>query len=1257
MDAVLTIFRPLDDWAETRALIYLKDGGLRCDPRKTLPSLRWNAEEHRVANVDEIADVLRNDPGPSVLVQGRLIDPGRRRIFRRSKGPTATLRDGGTGVCIIDFDSVEFPNPLNWPADPEEPARHCRAKLPDAFRRAGCYWYFSASMGFKSGIRIRLMFLLDQNVPLVKIPLWLSMSGCDLSIYGAQSIVLFNRPEIAPGARDPIAVRDGVLAGEPLVRVPLGDLEELQPRSGGRDRSPREAQDVVAPLPAAPHMEGGWDRHLSLFGSEEFGCHNPLRWTIGEYVFRRPADEHRDPDALTRALHRAIGEFKPNERYDAAYLYKRREDAATWAKNMVDVWRQKQASEFEAVESAQEATNGGGGTLHEAADLLGEAVRGVRENVLLLLAARAHMKTDPAAVSALAKIDQQQARHARSADLALSDDETAALTRFDLDAICDALAPACIQSAPGVGKTEALIGTALEVAGEGACVVLAVPSHKNTLEVEERVAGAASKRGLAHEMPAAVFYGIERDGPSGPMCLDRHRATTALGSGLPIRAICGAGDTRCQFADRCAYRGQRRKKPLIWIVTHAQLRTQRPAGVPEPDLLVVDEQFDRDSEPVEIPLSVLATAGRAFEKQALTQQSDAARRLARALENEPDGEPGESDRFRESVTRDDLALLSRFAHRLRPDGKEAFTATLHGGAALDEIGSRNAQALGVLALAGSLKAAVRGEPGRVRIETKDGVRRARVWPRSGIHSGWLTGAVLNLDATADEKLLRSDFGPRATVVAAAKVAKPANVRVVQVATEQNGRITGSHNWLGLNSHTGQPTDLSPSGARAAEILQVARAFAFDVAERVRATTGEVAKVAVIAPQRLKDALKGGIPHAPVGSLVWGHFGNLRGLDEMNDVDGIVIVGRHQLPWHAACDELRSRFGQVPPGESEYAQQWVKVRLSDGSHGLAVLPSYTSPEIEAIVRGRMIAEAEQALGRARWVRRGEHGKPLDVLIINHVPHDILADEMLTWEQALERYSREKADHFGGIVADTITGRILVDRLEQTRSPMNPGETEDDYRARLGTAARQRESRAKREQSPKANVTHSRTSVSAAGLEQVLSRVQIAVEGSRKGFGAMIDPRTAPDHTALADVLAQRSRLLSLVGPNNRRRKAPPEPAPAPTLVDLALLGDNELKALSDELGLRFDVDSVLSVAEISRPEKRRIDRACRGGGEGEAAEKGRLLAMAREIGPERFLAAALRAMRVAIARAAPDRFFLDGSAGTRPGDGNVLTCTA
>ena len=158
-----------------------------------------------------------------------------------------------------------------------------------------------------------------------------------------------------------------------------------------------------------------------------------------------------------------------------------------------------------------------------------------------------------------------------------------------------------------------------------------------------------------------------------------------------------------------------------------------------------------------------------------------------------------------------------------------------------------------------------------------------------------------------------------------------------------------------------------------------------LAHRMHGSTG------IILPKPLRERIdEEHFPH-----LLWEHFGNLRGLNEFENVRALLVVGRQAAHYSEAEEQAAVLTGAHIEGLAEKTKWYPKQKkplYSRGIPGAGWLVSaaeHPDPIVEQVRASVTDDGLEQALGRGRNVRRASD-HPLVEYVITNNPTDRLVD---------------------------------------------------------------------------------------------------------------------------------------------------------------------------------------------------------------------------------------------------------------------------
>jgi hypothetical protein len=174
-----------------------------------------------------------------------------------------------------------------------------------------------------------------------------------------------------------------------------------------------------------------------------------------------------------------------------------------------------------------------------------------------------------------------------------------------------------------------------------------------------------------------------------------------------------------------------------------------------------------------------------------------------------------------------------------------------------------------------------------------------------------------------------------------------------------------------------------------------------------AAVSKTGKTLAVASKAIRHKLTGIDPKDEKSTLYKGatyiHFGNLRGLNDFEGFDNVIIVGREQLPSNALEDQARGLWwdaetplislqdakGSTPLGKTTrtYRASEFKV-VQVGTH--------PDPRVQLVLEQVREAESEQAIDRLRLLRQPK-GQQRQVYILSSVPLNVSVNHLYGWKQ--------------------------------------------------------------------------------------------------------------------------------------------------------------------------------------------------------------------------------------------------------------------
>ena len=546
----------------------------------------------------------------------------------------------------------------------------------------------------------------------------------------------------------------------------------------------------------------------------------------------------------------------------------------------------------------------------------------------------------------------------------------------------------------GIGKTE----TALRLAkgwieaGRGV-VIYAVPEHRLGSGIIERA------RALLGTENVAMWRGREQadHDTDEPLCRNLEAVELMQSAGGNVeRQVCRSGKNTCPHYETCGYQAQREQKADFWIVSHASLFNEKPAGVPRPSLVIVDEDFwqagltagstvtqaDIDGETHLLDINI---AGLKDTKHArmLPELAPYREKLARLLDAAPAGRLEYRDVIEAGIAQDDCNAAHGLEwERWQPpygkpgDNLETLKSKLASSVDCSDVPRLGGlwRELGLFLHAGS----IHDRCGRITV-TDDGFSVTR---RKDIEIKW-RAPTLVMSATLRLDLVRPYF-PSVEMVAGIQAAAP-HQRVIY----HHGK-SFSHAVLN-GTQAEQKAGTLPKSAENLRKAIWEHALALH-----RLNGGETL---LIAPLAVEEWLREQFD-VPDG-LHLAHHGAIAGRDEWRDVRTMVQVGRTQPPPDAVAG-MASKISGLAVESLQDEDGWYPARLvtlTDRRGQSVTVEAETAGDgLAETVRASICEDAAlQGTGRARGVNRSE-ADPVEIHLFGTGPiPGVEIDELREWKR--------------------------------------------------------------------------------------------------------------------------------------------------------------------------------------------------------------------------------------------------------------------
>jgi hypothetical protein len=504
-----------------------------------------------------------------------------------------------------------------------------------------------------------------------------------------------------------------------------------------------------------------------------------------------------------------------------------------------------------------------------------------------------------------------------------------------------------IEATLGLGKTTATIEALPDLFAEAdargiaGAVVMAFPQHALGRQVLADIKDAVPGRSVIQ------LYGAEAKDPDDPdatVCKQLRLYQERAALLLKTSDLCDA----CPFAGDCLHLKSMGARADIYVVSHERLKAARtPLGDHQTLLAtIIDEN----------PLNALVSANRRpVPLAALMAAPTTIRRKGKP--DDLTGDQGDLMKYRDKLQ---ATITAHGVGYLRLADLQGWTEQDAQAARGLEWGRKiEDEAHPEIAHNKTITAAV-GVFGEIERSIVDGIaENGRLQIRHGEHgpelvlsgmrpisNAYKVAPVVMLDATAQPDI--------AAMLAGEPLTHHADIR----ATE-NIHVVQDPSISGAKSHFFAKGETTGNVARVGHYIKAC---------------AMAARVAVISNQATVAAMD--LPT----DILTGHFNALRGLNAMQDVDHLIVIGRTQPP-PQAIDRLVAAIWGVPiDGALVHLGTAWRHTLTDGKARMVQgkAATHTDPRGEMILRLIRDAEVMQAIGRVRGVNRSS---PVRVTVLS------------------------------------------------------------------------------------------------------------------------------------------------------------------------------------------------------------------------------------------------------------------------------------
>ena len=910
-------------------------------------------DERNVQGIEELSVLLSNlecDPHRLIIRGAPHPDTDTSTyVRRRNYVPTAaTLNeapflDQEQPWLMVDIDKLELPSSINIFKAPQAAIEYAIEQLPSEFHEASVHWQLSASAGKDKGrISAHLFYWLSEPVSSKRLKQWGTATNQSL---GKQLIdtSLFQAVQIHYTAGP---IFEGV--DDPFLGRRSGLLRKKH-QSVALDFSvisyvaPRQPK---ASTTTYSIRDGGIENILATLGDHEGGdgFNNPLLRATASYARAVGAVAAESQREAFKALLRKHIDQANQSNHSQVEIDRYRSDAVLddFITRAIEKFGKQSPPYFDVKEvSIDEAQT----KLHQTIASFGDRVKAYGN--------------DPS--------------------LAFDDAPTLA-----------------IRATAGLGKTSEIIKTLIDRnLIEQGDIHYFVPTHKLSKQLLDDLNNALdfdipdpSNAGemIPFRRTSLIAGRSQIDEHGQSLCLKLELANKVARMGESVsKRLCKSGSKKCEHYDSCGYQQQFDPEGTaefladvkdahvtfseVKVMTHAHLFLNTKDSMPEPKLVVIDEAFWQTGiEEFLVPSSDLSAANKpicSFINEALIRN-----KTTNLLQDLRDA-GYESHHLGDEAALIDGENSKRDA--LRPDMNFRQQEQL--------IGSRswsNMAPIVLRQLAAELALTDRKESHSVRFEPPSNKNNPKadkvvVSRRKTLHIPFNV-PIIFIDANAQPQILEQFRD---------------NVELVDIPVKRQAVI---HQFTDL-SFSKYSFDTNPD-----QIMEV-KAFITAVAK-----TG---KTLAVASKAVRHELTGIDPRDEKSTLYEGatyvHFGDLRGLNEFEGFDNVIIVGREQPPSNALEDLARGLWwdadtalisledakGNKPLHKSSRTYRALEYKAVQ----VAVHPD---PRVQLVLEQVREAESEQALDRLRLLRPPS-GQQRQVFILSSVPLNVSVNHLYGWKQ--------------------------------------------------------------------------------------------------------------------------------------------------------------------------------------------------------------------------------------------------------------------
>lgn len=251
----------------TKVFSRRKDGEI--EKRSFAAGIYFTHEQKPVSGLADLSNLLEMllDAPNKFIIRGVPKDTAGKIVHRKTHQPHAAFDASPRHYVMLDFDKIQCPDYFDAAKNPEEIVQWARETLPTPFKKASCYYKFSASQNVveEASASLHLWFWLGQAVSDDELKRYFHANPApiDMALFNPVQIHYTARP-LFDGMDDPLPKRSGVLVGDhdsvPPLDIPPETVKAIKPRAEKEpevsDENRAKALDLLLPY----YKEGKRDR-------------------------------------------------------------------------------------------------------------------------------------------------------------------------------------------------------------------------------------------------------------------------------------------------------------------------------------------------------------------------------------------------------------------------------------------------------------------------------------------------------------------------------------------------------------------------------------------------------------------------------------------------------------------------------------------------------------------------------------------------------------------------------------------------------------------------------------------------------------------------------------------------------------------------------------------------------------------------------------------------------------------------------------